>query len=120
MILSNKLKDVGNSLFTHTQYTVDYNNVLLFFSLFCFIFCACFIYFFLLFFLFFHFPFFFLKIICVNFTFLILNWLKILLCNFFPLKYCGLLWYFFTWFFYFIFLFFKIMFVDFIFLILSC
>jgi hypothetical protein len=48
-----------------------------------------------------------------------LSWLKILLCNFFPLKYCGLLRYFFTWLFYFILLFFKIIFVDFIFSILS-
>jgi len=119
MILSNKLKDVGNSLFTHTQYTVDYNNVFYFFHFFVLFFVHV-LFFIFTFFLFFHFPFFFLKIICVNFTFLILNWLKILLCNFFSLKYCGLLWCFFTWFFYFIFLFFKIMFVDFIFLILSC
>jgi hypothetical protein len=48
-----------------------------------------------------------------------LSWLKILLCNFFPLKYCGLLQYFSTRLFYFIFLFFKIIFVDFIFSILS-
>jgi hypothetical protein len=32
-----------------------------------------------------------------------LSWLNISLCNFFPLKYCGLLLCFPTWFFYFIF-----------------
>jgi hypothetical protein len=61
----------------------------------------------------------FFKIIFVDFTFLILSWLKISLYNFFPLKYCEFLRRFPTWFFIFIFWFFKIIFVDFIFLILS-
>ena len=47
-------------------------------------------------------------IIFVDFTFSILSWLKISLCNFFPLKYYGLLRCFPTWFF-------KIIFVNFIF-----
>jgi len=111
--LSNKLKGVGDSLFTHTQCIVDYNPqcIPLFF---------CFFFIFLFFFQFSpFFSFIFFKIIFVDFTFLILSWLKISLCNFFPLKYCGLLQCFPAWFFFFLFLFFKIIFVDFIFLILS-
>jgi len=113
-ILTNKLKYLGNLFLL---WIIIVNSVF-FFSLFPFFFV-----FLTLFFLhFFFFPLFFVfffKIIFVNFIFLILNWLNISLCNFFPLKYYGLLRCFPIWFFYFIFYFFKIIFVDFIFLILS-
>ena len=119
-----------NSLFTHTQCIVNYNSnpqcIPLFFYYF-FVFFSKFPLFSFFFqndfsffptFPFFLFIFFFQNYLC-RFYFLILSWLKISLCNFFPLKYCELLWRFPTWFFYFIFLFFIILFFDFIFLILS-
>jgi hypothetical protein len=114
---------VGDSLFTYTQCTVDYNSnpkcIPLFFFFYFFVFFPTFP-FFCLFFIFFSkllsffskFSSFFLfivfLIIFVDFTFSILSWLKISLCNFFPLKYYGLLRCFPTWFF-------KIIFVNFIF-----
>jgi len=121
---------VRDSLFTHTECIVDYNNsnpqcIPFFFLLFYFFFHLFFPNFpFFLFFFQNYFPFFptfpffvyfFFKIIFVDFFFLILSWLKISLCNFFSLKYCEFLRCFPTWFFFFIFLFFKIIFVDFIF-----
>ena len=113
---------MGDSLFTHTQCTVDYNSnpecIPFFFLTFLFFF-SNFLLFLFIFYFFFqnYFPFFskfssffclFFLIIFFDFTFLILSWLKISLCNFFPLKYYGLLRCFPTWFF-------KIIFVNFIF-----
>jgi hypothetical protein len=112
---------VGDSLFTHTQCTVDYNSnpecIPFFFDFFVFFFqLSSFFVYFLFFFpkllsFFFQVSSFFclfFLIIFFDFTFLILSWLKISLCNFFPLKYYGLLRCFPTWFF-------KIIFVNFIF-----
>ena len=102
----NKLKGMENSLFTHTQCIVDYNSnpqcIPLFYVFFIFFFTlssffSTFSFFLFFVYFFFFFPkllsFFFLQIsplsfclIFVDFTFLILSWLKISLCNFFPLK----------------------------------
>jgi hypothetical protein len=69
-------------------------------------------------FLFFFFIYFFPKIIFVDFTFRILSWLKISLCNFFSLKQCWLLQCFSARFFYFLWFSPKLSFL-FYFLILS-
>jgi hypothetical protein len=71
----NKLKGVGNSLSTHIHFTMDYNSNIVIHSVFLFFSLSVLLFFFF-------FPFF-LKIIFVNFIFLLLSWLKISLCNFF-------------------------------------
>ena len=113
--LSNKLKDVGNLLFFHTQCTVDYNSnspCISFFSLFFlhFHFFALHLFFFffptvlLLFFFFARFLFFFSHSECITLPFFFLQYFPLFFLSFYP----------FFWFFYP-----KIIFVNFIFLILS-